>query len=455
MPDLRPYQSEGIGWLKERPRALLADEPGLGKSAQLLGAAVEPILVVAPAMVLDGGTWDDEIAKWAPGADVTQVPYSSLTDRERTSKGGTRPVGRPRAEYRRPWGTVILDESHYIKGRDTTWTQAAQMLQADRLYQATGTPIPNWASELFTSLQLLYPEESRPGGRYGSYWRWARRWFNVYEMWGGLKVGRLLECAKPCTKMRWPEVCEHWKEFHDRNLGDLFLQRLRDDVLTDLPPLTVVRIELDMSPAQRRAYDSLKRDYLAVLESGKEVVTWSKAAQYVQMVKLCTGPELLDRSIARHSPKFAELARRVADQARPSLVVGHFRSTVEIAAQACRKAGASVEVVHGGTSSPDRRKAIRAFQAGGVDVLAASIDTVREGLTLTQADTVHRLERSHRPSSNEQVIRRIHRIGQIRPVTVVDYVTKNSLDLRIIKHLSHKTDQQLKALRPHEVAALL
>ena len=38
-------------------RALLADDPGLGKTAQVLLAATEPVLVVAPAML--AGTWQD------------------------------------------------------------------------------------------------------------------------------------------------------------------------------------------------------------------------------------------------------------------------------------------------------------------------------------------------------------------------------------------------------------
>ena len=57
-----PFQREGVDWLIHTLRALLADEPGLGKSAQLLKAAVEPVIIVAPAMVLESGTWDDEIA---------------------------------------------------------------------------------------------------------------------------------------------------------------------------------------------------------------------------------------------------------------------------------------------------------------------------------------------------------------------------------------------------------
>ena len=99
------YQEDGIEWLRRRVAAngtaYLGDEPGLGKTRQLLLASVEPVLWVAPALVLDSGTITDEVERWTPGLDVTQVPYSSLNARERTPKGGTRPINRLRPELRR------------------------------------------------------------------------------------------------------------------------------------------------------------------------------------------------------------------------------------------------------------------------------------------------------------------------------------------------------------------
>ncbi len=181
-PPLLDHQHEGIRHFGDFPRALLADEPGLGKSAQALIAAKEPVLICAPAMVLDSGTWDDEIKRWTPGLDATQVSYSMLNTREKTGNGhGTRPTRLLKPELRRPWGTVILDEAHYVKSRDAKWTFAVKALETECLYMLTGTPLPNWAYEAFTLLQLLFPEEAKPGRRFGSYWRWVAEWFEVGE----------------------------------------------------------------------------------------------------------------------------------------------------------------------------------------------------------------------------------------------------------------------------------
>lgn len=438
------HQREGIDFLKSRPRAALFDEPGLGKSAQTLLAATEPVLVVAPAMVLDSGTWDDEIAKWAPGLDVAQVAYSSLAERTRTAHGGSRPTPALRPGYRRRWGTVIADESHYLKGRKTSWTRAFKRIRADRLYQATGTPIPNWAHEAFVPLQLAYPEGAIRGGRFGSYWRWAGEWFQVGPTrFAPMAVGDLRSDRS-------------WAQFRRANWGDRMILRLRADCL-DLPPLTVQRWDVAMPASQARAYRELKRDFITWLDSGGEVVAWNQAAQFVKLLKAATGLEVLQRQAdpVVGSGKLRALQTILADRPRPTLVVAHFRDSVAAAARVAQGLGAEAAVVDGGVSRSQRRSVIRAFQSGALPVLCATLDTISEGMTLTAADQVIRLERSWRPSRNEQVIRRLHRIGQQRPVLVIDLVTTGTLDERVLRMLAAKTDQQMRALGPGELRAAL
>jgi len=428
-----PHQREGSAWLRERPRALLADEPGTGKSRTLLEAAVEPILIVAPAMVLDGGVWDDEVERWAPGADVTQVAYSSLTGREKTEAGGSRPVPHIKPAFRQRWGTVIADEAHYLKGRKTTWTQAFRELEADRVYQATGTPLPNWAKEAFVPAQLLWPEKVGPNLELGSYWRWAREWFNVLP-----------------TKYSPAEVFglrsdRTWEQFHAEVFGDRFRQMLRDDVL-DLPPLTIQPFKVKMGAEQRRAYNQLKRDFVTWLESGSEVVAWNQGALAVKLAKAATGLEILEEG-AGASAKLDALAGLLRDRPRPTLVVAHFRDTVAACARVAESVGAEARILDGGTAKGARRANVRAFQSGALPVLCATVDTVSEGMTMVAADQVIRVERSWRPSRNEQVIRRIHRIGQERPCLVIDLITEGTVDQPMLRVLQQKTDEQVQALQ--------
>lgn len=432
MPELMEHQIEGVEWLRGRSHSLLADEPGLGKSAQELLSATEPILVVAPAMVLDSGTWDDEVEKWAPGASVTQVAYSSLAGREKTKKGGTRPTEVPKDEYRGPWGTTIADESHYLKGRKTTWTKALAKVETERMRLCTGTPLPNWAHEAFTSLQFIYPEEAKPGGRFGSYWRWAREWFDVGPtIWSPMAVGEL-------------RADRTWDEFQEANWGDRYLKRLRDDCL-DLPPLTVQEWEVKPTPEQRKVYRGLKEDFVAWVSTGEEVVAWNSAAQTVKLLKVATGLEVIDPSL-RGSGKLDALRTILADRPRPTLVVAFFQDSVKACARVAEEVGAEVRMVHGGQTRRENKEAIRSFKAGSLPVLCASVEMVAEGMTLTAADQIVRVERSWRPYKNEQVIRRLHRIGQERPVLVIDLLTKGTADIGQRDLLRSKTDQQMRAL---------
>jgi SNF2 family DNA or RNA helicase len=435
------HQRAGVEFLKHRPRAALFDEPGLGKSAQALLAAVEPVLVVAPAMILDGGVWDDEIERWCPGASVHQVSYSSLSERTRTVSGGSSATGALRADLAREWGTVIFDEAHYLKGRKTKWTRAAIELakKTDRLVELTGTPIPNWAHEAFVLLQLIYPEESRAGQRLGSYWRWAAEWFEVGPLYSrkGLKLADM--AVGP-----FREDKHTWEEFAAVNWGDRCLRRLREECL-DLPPMTRHTILVDMGPAQRKAYRELARDFVTWLDSGVEVSAWNNAAQLIKLCKCSTGLDVLDAE-TKGSGKLDALEQLLADRELPTLVVAHFRDTVDACARRAEAAGRSAVVVRGGVSKANRRQAVRAFQRGEVDVLCATLDTISEGLTLTVADQVIFVERSWRPSRNEQALRRIHRIGTKRPVSAIDLVTRKSSDERVLAVLAAKNDQQMAAL---------
>src|ERR1044072_7318083 len=463
MLKLRPYQQAGLDFLRANPRAFLADEMGLGKSAQMILASEGRTLIVAPAMVLDGGTWRDEIAKWCPdrAPEITCVPYTSLVQRE-----GRKITRNARPEYRGPWDTVILGEAHYLKGRKTSWTVALRPIlkRAGRVIYATGTPVPNWAQEIFEVVQGLWPERARLGGEFGSYWRWAETWFDtepeiVYRQGKQLEVphvGGLLACEPSCGLRSPLDPCQHFKDFFAANLGDRFLQRLRDDVLTDLPPLTTETVYTPMTATQRRMYREVKKDFVTELGDGRLKVAWNSAAKNVLLDKVATGASMLDPSEdpLKGSGKLQRLAYDLADRTRPTLVVAHFQASVEAAANVALSLGMSAEVIHGGTTRPERRSIIERFKLGLVDVLCGPLETIAEGLQLTAADMVIFLETSFKPSRNQQALRRIHRMGQDGPWTALDYVTPDSIDEGKRELLKAKTDQQIRIMTAAQMAAL-
>jgi hypothetical protein len=345
---------------------------------------------------------------------------------------------------------LICDEAHYVKGRKTWWTSTVRQLgdRADQVILPTGTPLVNWAHEAFTLLQMMYPEKTKAGAELGSYWRWVRDWFQVGSHWSEFDIGQILDNSDA-----------GWERWRRENWGDRMILRRREECL-DLPPLTVQQIRVKLAPPQRRVYKDLQRDFFAWIDeqAGEHIAMWSTASQVTKLAQAATGLEVLDPrwDKAPQNSKLKVLQDLLADRPRQTLVVAHFQKSVEAAARAAGRAGKTAMVLHGGTPKSQRGPIVRAFQRGEIDVLCAGIGVVSEGLTLHQAgcDQIIRLERSWLPGKNEQVLRRLHRIGVERPVLCIDLVAINTMDENVLEVVARKTDQQMRGLGARDLRKL-
>ncbi len=443
-PPMLRHQVGDVQFIQRERRVLLANEPGTGKSRSAISATQGArTLIVAPGMVITGGTWVDELTKWADDPSLyTVAPYSMLNARK-----GSSPLRKVRPEFKGPWDAVIVDEAHYTKGRKTSWTWAVETVarSAEVVVEMTGTPIPNWAHELFTLLRVLHPGEAVQGGAYGSFWRWAEQWFDCSptRFSSGMPVaGELLACSRTCLLRSANDPCSHYAEFTQANLGAQYRRILRDDVL-DLPPLSEQEVLCPMTAAQKRVYRELKKDFAASV-SGDLVLAWSQGALNVKLDKVTTSPWLLNPEGEPRGGKFDRLAFDLTARASPTLVLAHYNDTVDACARVALATGARVRTVNGRTSKAQDARSIAAFKSGQVDVLAASLEKASEGLQLTRADMVIFVEKSFKPYRNEQAKFRVHRLGQTRPVTLLDYVCPLSVDARKRRVLATKTDRQMR-----------
>ncbi len=466
-PPLRGHQAQAVEWIRTKRRGLLGDPPGLGKTR----VAVEAfdgarVLVIAPSLVIAGGTWSDELEKWANHPEgFTVAPYSMLNARKPTGKGnGTAPVRALREEFRGHWDAVVVDEAHYTKGRKTSWTWAVQQLakNSDYMLEMTGTPVPNWAHEIFTILQAVFPERAKPGKDLGSYWRWVEDWFQILPNYQARSehaktIGGLKLCTPICaTRPSW-DPCEHYRQFMDFNLEDRFLRRRREDCL-DLPPVTNQIVHTPMDREQRRIYKELREDFMADID-GQEYVTWTTGSRSVALDRVTASQWLLQdpetRPAVPRGGKFEQLRFDLESRERPTVVFAHYRDTVEACAAVARDLGARVGFVHGGVPRALAGETVRKFKRGELDVLVGSLETMAEGLQLTVADMLIMFETSFKPSRNEQARMRVDRMGQTRPVTIREYVTPDSVDSRKRILLAEKTDQQARLMSARDFSQML
>lgn len=439
-PALKPHQVTGIEWLRTHDRAILADEPGLGKTRMALEAASGRTLIITPAM-LDGVWNQHEIPMWTPGLDYLWTPYTRLSGRETVERNGRKVsvvTGRPRPELRQKWDTLILDEAHYLCGRKANWTKLlfGTTLRAPRIWLITGTPMRNWGHELYSICRILH----EPGDkRYSSYWRWVNQYFQVYlNPWGGQEIGELHE------GMTW-EVFAEWND-----LPEVMLARTLEDAGVELPPLTETYIECGMGVDQMKAYASMKRDFFVEIE-GHQIVALHAGSKANQLRKISTSLGVADPELASKPSGKLEALKELLDslKGRSSIVLFcHYRRSADLVADVCAQAGLRTGKVMGGVPQRVRDDTVNAFQAGKIDALVGTLGTIQEGITLTRARYAIFVERSFRPTTNQQAIKRLHRIGQTSPVTAYHLVTAKTVDKGMLKVLEEKTEQQIAAMTP-------
>lgn len=447
MAELRPYQVEGARFLQDTGRAFLCDEPGVGKTAQLLAAAEGRTLILAPAMLHD--VWHEEIQKWdLDVAFAHWTSYSGVCRRVATKTGQNgQPVYEVVAALREgleaQWDTIICDEAHYLKGRKTLWSQVvAAKLRSDRLFLATGTPLPNWGHELFQLLRIMYPGDKR----FTNYWQWIDEYFKTWNPPYAPKSTKILGLHKGTE---WQDVAREW------GVADRWLRRSLDDVLPELPPMTRQTIRVPMTQEQAIVYDRLEEDWFATLpDTGEQVVSWNDGGIYQKMLQCSTGLSTLDSREKDHSGKLRVVQELMEERQHPTILFCAYVNTAEALARLMGKMKRRVAVVSSRYSMGQRQAAVRAFRAGNIDVLVGTVGTLSEGVTLTQADTCIFVERSPRPVTNDQARRRIRRFGQERPTLSIDLITEDSVDERLMELLETKSEEIELALTGFQLAAL-
>ncbi|MCE9567257.1 MAG: hypothetical protein K8U57_35090 [Planctomycetes bacterium] len=108
------------------------------------------------------------------------------------------------------------------------------------------------------------------------------------------------------------------------------------------------------------------------------------------------------------------------------------------AAKVLDRIGVGYAVLHGGLSGKDRKEALEKFKTDPTCMVFLSTDAGGTGLNLQVADTVINLELPWNPAVLEQRIARVHRMGQNRPVRVVNFVTRGTIEEKVLRTLETK-----------------
>lgn len=438
---LRPYQAAGVNWLWFISRlglgGCLADDMGLGKTIQVLAlllkrksseeAKPRPSVLVVPASLL--ANWRSELQRFSPSLRFTIVHPSepdSVNSQALSAHDGFDLVittygmlTRLEPLRQREWDFAILDEAQAIKNSDTKQTKCVKELKARSRFALTGTPVENRAGDLWSIFDFLNP------GLLGSAAAFTQ-FVKAQERSDRPDFAPLRALTRP-----------------------YILRRLKTDkrVIADLPDKTEVRAWCALSKTQAALYQTAVSELANGLEEADGIQRKGLILAFIMRFKqICNHPSqwLKDGKFAAEaSGKFGrlrELAEQIAERQEKVLVFTQFREMTEpltaFLTGIFQRPGL---VLHGGTSVPERRRLVEAFQKDdGPPFFVLTVKAGGTGLNLTQAAQVIHFDRWWNPAVENQATDRAFRIGQKQNVLVHKFVCRGTIEERIDKVIEDK-----------------
>ncbi len=444
---LRNYQTEGVKWLLNHQfnqlGACLADDMGLGKTLQTLAVlqftkdnlrvektsepfdlfsnnepAIEPLkaLIVVPSSLVFN--WKNESKKFTPylksivytGSDRNLLASKlRLYDLVFTSYSI---ISRDITLFKKmSFRYLILDESHYIKNKNSKIFEAINQIEAQYKITLSGTPIENSLDDLWSQMQFINPE------LLGTYSFFANYFKTPIEKKKDLKkIGELKKLIQP-----------------------YILRRTKEQVAKDLPPITEHIFYTEMAAEQKTLYEkekSIARNYLLHSNENVPVNKLNVLNTLMKLRQIVNHPKLLDDNYAFDAGKFLDVTHYLDTLIKSNqkiLLFSSFVKHIALYTDWCKKNQIPFCLLTGETKSENREAQVNEFQTNpSVPLFFISLKAGSVGINLTQASFVLLLEPWWNPFAENQAIARAHRIGQDKPVNVVRFITKDTIEEKII-----------------------
>ncbi len=475
---LRSYQTTGYMWLRKLMHSgfggILADDMGLGKTIQMIAylAAYYPhhskvslntnvtdsfvaptaasqlqlfdntphdkasSLLVLPASLIHN--WISELKKLAPW--ITFLVYTGSTRKRNkntlsrynliiTTYGTLRNDVEFLSDYH--FANIILDESQYIKNPSSKTSNAIFDLMGQHKFALTGTPLENNLTDIWSQMNFLNPGLLGSQTLFISYY--ANPLFKNPEAPEGLK---LLSIIQP-----------------------FILRRTKEAVAPELPELFETISFCTMSAEQSVFYEKekskIRNQVLEQLEKGSASETPIMVLKaLMQLRQIANHPKLVgEKNIP--SGKFEEITDKldtIIAGKHKVLVFSSFVKHLNIIAEYCTEKEYPYTILTGATVN--RAKVVDEFKSRKeTQIFLISLKAGGVGLNLFEADYVFILDPWWNPAAEQQAINRAHRIGQKSTVFVYRFITKNTMEEKILHLQKHKKTLADAFIQPHSVIA--
>jgi len=484
--ELRNYQIEGYSWLyrlyKNGLGGCLADDMGLGKTLQTLtilqrtridykpedeiltGLQPKPgqlslfedhitetrseyktSLIVVPTSLVHN--WLNEATRFVPGLSIVTYVGSGRKNIHElyghcdiilTSYGILRNDLEHFLSFK--FLFLVLDESQMIKNPGSKTYQSAIQLKAEHRIALTGTPIENSLTDMWAQMNFLN------SGLLGNLSFFQSEFqFPVEKNNDVKKKDKLLKLISPFV-----------------------MRRTKMQVEPELPPIGEQIIFCDMDDAQEQYYEREKSKARNLLMEKLSQPEFNRSAIVIlqsltKLRQIANHPSLIDENYFSGSGKYNEITRNLQSlllEGHKTLVFSSFVKHLDIIASHLDQQGIPYAWLTGETR--DREAEIKKFQNDPeCYFFLISLKAGGVGLNLTAAEYVLILDPWWNPASEMQAISRTHRIGQHKHIFVYRFISRNTLEEKIIKLQERKTkladafvNNSLKGITREEVMEL-
>jgi len=321
---------------------------------------------------------------------------------------------------------MAIDESTTIKTPTAKRTKNILKLAESAIYRRimTGSPVTKNPLDLYTQCDFLSP--------------WLLNFTSYYAF-----RNRYAEMKTLHMHGRQVQVVNGFKnlgELSDK-LKDFSYRVLKDDCL-DLPDKIFIKRQIQLTPDQRRLYDQMKKEAIAILK-GKQSTTVNTLTQLMRLQQITCGHFTADDGATQPIPnnRITELMDVLEETEGKAIIWAHYQYDITAIIQAVSKKYGPGSIVdyYGLTPQEERQPNIKRFQDDPkCRFIVGTPSTGGYGITLTAANTVIYYSNGYDLEKRLQSEDRAHRIGQKKSVTYVDLMADDTVDEKIVQALRKK-----------------
>lgn len=450
---LRPYQIEGVEWLlshfNSNLGACLADDMGLGKTLQTLAVLIavqeklgfttkttnfdlfanettierEPLkaLIVLPSSLIFN--WYNEAGKFTP--HFSRMQYVGNDRKQLTSRlescdlifTSYSIVHRDISVLEKyNFRYLILDESQYIKNKNSKIFKAINKINTSHKIALSGTPIENSLDDLWSQMEFINPDIL------GSYNFFAEN-FKI-----------------PIEKKQDENSLTELKNL----VHPYILRRTKEQVLKDLPELSEQIYYCDMDLEQEKLYEKEKskaRNFLLKTD-GSSPDKINIINMLMKLRQLSNHPKMIDQDSDIDSGKYIAVTHYLESLVKANqkvIIFSSFVTNLGFYTDWCKENKIEYCEITGETPATKREHQVKRFQENEKPLLFfISLKAGGVGLNITKASYVLFLDPWWNPFAEKQGVGRAHRIGQMNKVNVIRFISKNTVEEKIIKLQENK-----------------